>query len=112
MLTLFKTRQEQLKMENEYDNGEESILKNKSASIEVMLKSALSTVSQNGISKNSLSAESNIGSTSDDEFQPSTFACYATLIYLCIILLTIFGLILKFLHLHILRKRYRRYFEN
>lgn len=39
---------------------------------------------------------------------PAMTACYATLIYLCVILFTIFGLILKFLHLHILRKRYRR----
>ncbi len=41
-------------------------------------------------------------------YSPTTYACYATLIYLCIILFTIFGLILKFLHLHILRKRYRK----
>lgn len=39
---------------------------------------------------------------------PATTTCYATLVYLCIILFTTFGLILKFLHLHILRKRYRR----
>lgn len=41
-------------------------------------------------------------------FISSTTTCYATLVYLCIILFTIFGLILKFLHLHILRKRYRQ----
>jgi hypothetical protein len=41
-------------------------------------------------------------------FSAKTYACYATLIYLCIILFTVFGLVLKFLHLHILRKRYRR----
>ena len=45
-------------------------------------------------------------------FSPATYACYATLIYLCIILFTIFGLILKFLHLHILRKRYRKMCED
>lgn len=39
---------------------------------------------------------------------PTATACYATLVYLCIILFTTFGLILKFLHLHIIRKRYRR----
>lgn len=37
--------------------------------------------------------------------------CYAILIYLCIILFTIFGLVLKFLHLHILRKRYRQIYN-
>lgn len=44
-------------------------------------------------------------------YSPTTYACYATLIYLCIILFTIFGLVLKFLHLHILRKRYRKLFD-
>lgn len=39
---------------------------------------------------------------------PTTTMCYATLVYLCIILFTMFGLILKFLHLHILRKRRRQ----
>ena len=42
---------------------------------------------------------------------PTAYACYATIIYLCIILFTIFGLVLKFLHLHILRKRFRRLYN-
>lgn len=49
-------------------------------------------------------------STSSSSFSPvssTTTVCYATLVYLCIILFTLFGLILKFLHLHILRKRRR-----
>ena len=37
--------------------------------------------------------------------------CYAGFIYLCGLLFTVFGLVLKFLHLHILRKRYRRIYS-
>ncbi len=37
--------------------------------------------------------------------------CYAGLIYLCVVLFSVFGLVLKFLHLHILRKRYRRVYN-
>lgn len=44
----------------------------------------------------------------DNPQSPTVYACYATLIYLCIILFTIFGLILKFLHMHIVRKRYKK----
>ena len=42
----------------------------------------------------------------DGSYAPVT--CYVTLVYLCVMLLTVFGLVLKFLHLHILRKRYRK----
>jgi hypothetical protein len=42
---------------------------------------------------------------------PTTYVCYATIIYMCIILFTIFGLVLKFLHLHILRKRFRKLYN-
>jgi hypothetical protein len=42
---------------------------------------------------------------------PTTYVCYATIIYLCIVLFTIFGLVLKFLHLHILRKRFRKLYN-
>ncbi len=45
-----------------------------------------------------------------NDVSSSTYACYATLIYLCIVLLNIFGLVLKFLHLHILHRRYRKFF--
>jgi hypothetical protein len=37
--------------------------------------------------------------------------CYAGLIYVCVVMFTVFGLVLKFLHLHILRKRYRRVYN-
>lgn len=39
-------------------------------------------------------------------------SCYAIVIYLSVVLFTIFGLVLKFLHLHILRRRYRRITDN
>lgn len=62
-------------------------------------------------SSSSVSSSSAAGSLINSNFSSTTFACYATLIYLCIILFTVFGLILKFLHLHILRKRYRRLYD-
>lgn len=37
--------------------------------------------------------------------------CYTTLIYLSVILFNVFGLILKFLHVHIMKKRYKKLFE-
>jgi hypothetical protein len=60
-----------------------------------------------GIQKSQQQA-SDISSSMATLFSAKTYACYATLIYLCIILFMVFGLVLKFLHLHILRKRYRR----
>lgn len=55
------------------------------------------------------SASSSLASSSSSfsSVSSTTTVCYATLVYLCIILFTLFGLILKFLHLHILRKRRR-----
>ena len=60
------------------------------------------------IVKTLTTVSSNLKSDVSSNFWPNQYSCYATLIYLFIILFTIFGLILKFLHLHILRKRYRR----
>ena len=64
------------------------------------------TVYEAQLNRNHKPTDSNSNSAS--LFISSTTTCYATLVYLCIILFTIFGLILKFLHLHILRKRYRQ----
>ena len=46
-----------------------------------------------------------------DVASSTAYVCYATIIYFCIVLFTIFGLVLKFLHLHILRKRFRRMYS-
>ncbi|CAF0834455.1 unnamed protein product [Brachionus calyciflorus] len=37
--------------------------------------------------------------------------CYTTLVYLSVLLFNVFGLILKYLHVHIMKKRYRKLFD-
>lgn len=74
----------------------------------VLLKPS-SSLNHTNLIRSSLSSSSlSSSSSSFSPVSPTTTVCYATLVYLCIILFTMFGLILKFLHLHILRKRCRR----
>jgi hypothetical protein len=86
------------RIQYEKDSSNTSTTNSNNKNFVFILKS-LTTVSS------SLSSSSNLKSEIFN-FTPTQYACYATLIYLFICLFTIFGLILKFLHLHILRKRY------
>jgi len=93
-------------MNAKYQLESENLVQNSSDDLSTIIKSFTTT----SIREQALKVDENTMSIMKN-VTPTTYVCYATIIYLCIILFTIFGLVLKFLHLHILRKRFRKLYN-
>ena len=103
-------KNEEILTESVYDSNNSNLNRN----ILLILKSSSSPLSTASNILKQPQQQSLIAVSSSSQstlITPATFACYTSVIYLCFVLFTIFGIVLKFLHLHINRKRFRKLYS-